>query len=234
MDKVKQVVLLAGGRGTRMRELTESLPKPMVPIGGKPVLDHLIEIFSLFGEFEFLICTGYLGSKIKGHFKNKKNIKVIDTGIDTPTGGRLLNIAEYLDDNFIVTYGDGLANIEIDKLIKFHFEHDKIGTLTSTNPTSKFGLVEFDNNQSVTKFIEKPKLVNNYVNIGFMVFNSKIIEYLKPDTPLEKYPLVNLTKDQQLKAFIHDGFFEPMDTYREYLNLNSLWEKGETPWLRYE
>ena len=234
MNKVKQVVLLAGGRGTRMRELTESLPKPMVEIGGKPVLDHLIDIFSLFGDFEFLICTGYKGSKIENHFKNNKNVKVIDTGLDTPTGGRLLNIAEYLDDNFIVTYGDGLANVEIDKLVQFHFDHNDIGTLTSTNPTSKFGLIEFDDNQSVTRFIEKPKLINDFVNIGFMVFQNKFIDYLKQDEPLEGHPLVSLSQDKQLRTFIHKGYFEPMDTYREYLNLNSLWEKGEIPWLKYE
>ena len=234
MDNVKQVVLLAGGRGTRMRELTESLPKPMVPIGGKPVLDHLIDIFSFFGEFEFVICTGYMGNKIEDYFKNKKNVKVIDTGMDTPTGGRLLNIADYLEDNFIVTYGDGLANVEIDKLIKFHFQHNDIGTLTSTNPTSKFGLIEFDDNQSVTKFIEKPILVDNFVNIGFMGFQNKFIDYLKPDSPLEQYPLESLSKDKQLRTFIHNGYFEPMDTYREYLNLNNLWEKGEAPWLKYE
>ena len=234
MNKVKQVVLLAGGRGTRMRELTESLPKPLVPIGGKPVLEHLIEIFSLFGKFEFLICTGYMGNKIEDHFKNKKNVKVIDTGLDTPTGGRLLNVAEHLEDNFIVTYGDGLANVDINKLIKFHFEHNDIGTLTSTNPTSKFGLIEFDENHSVTKFVEKPKLINDFVNIGFMVFQNKFIDYLKIDSPLEGYPLVSLSKDKQLRTFIHNGYFEPMDTYREYLNLNSLWEKGETPWLKYE
>tara|TARA_X000001036_G_C20677964_1_gene804866 strand:+ start:2001 stop:2705 length:705 start_codon:yes stop_codon:yes gene_type:complete len=234
MNKVKQVVLLAGGRGTRMRELTESLPKPMVPIGGKPVLEHLINIFSLFGEFDFLICTGYLGNKIENHFKNHSNVKVVETGLDTPTAGRLLNISEYLEDNFIVTYGDGLANVKIDKLIKFHLDHNNIGTLTCTNPTSKFGLVEFDQNQSVTKFIEKPKLKNNFVNIGFMVFQNQFIEYLKSDSALEGYPLVSLTKDHQLRTYIHEGYFEPMDTYREYLNLNSLWEKGETPWLRYE
>ena len=234
MNKLKQVVLLAGGRGTRMRELTESLPKPMVPIGGKPVLEHLIEIFSLFGDFEFLICSGYMGNLIESHFKNRKNVKVVDTGLDTPTGGRLLNISEQLEDNFIVTYGDGLANVRIDELINFHFEHNEIGTLTSTNPTSKFGLIEFDSNFKVTKFVEKPKLTNNIVNIGFMVFQNKFIEYLNNDTPLERYPLVQLSKDKQLRTYLHHGYFEPMDTYREYLNLNSMWEKGETPWLQYE
>ena len=234
MNRVKQVILLAGGRGTRMRELTESLPKPMVPIGGKPVLEHLIDIFNLFGNFEFLICTGYMGDRIKNHFKKNKNVKVVDTGLDTPTGGRLLNISEYLEDNFILTYGDGLANVNIDQLLKFHFEQDNIGTLTSTNPTSKFGLIEFDEKLNVTKFIEKPKLTNSFVNIGFMVFQNQFIDYLKPDTPLETYPLVRLAEDKELRTFLHNGYFEPMDTYREYLNLNSLWEKGEKPWLNYD
>ena len=233
MNKVKQVILLAGGRGTRMRELTESLPKPMVPIGKKPVLHHLIDIFSLFGDFEFIVCSGY-DRKDRKYFKTFKNVKVIDTGLDTPTAGRILNISEYLDENFIITYGDGLANVRIDELIEFHFNHENIGTLTSTNPTSKFGLIEFDKEFRVKRFIEKPKLTNDFVNIGFMVFNRKFQEYLKPNAALEEYPLSKLSQDNQLRTFVHHHYFEPMDTYREYLNLNDLYQKGKTPWLDYE
>ena len=231
---ISQIVLLAGGKGTRMREMTENLPKPMVPIGGKPVLDHLIEIFSLFGNFEFIICTGYLGDSIKSYFSNRKNVKVVDTGMDTPTGGRLYNVADHLSDNFIVTYGDGLANVNIKNLMDFHLNHENTGTITVSNPTSRFGLVKFDNDALVTDFIEKPKLTKDYVNIGFMVFNKHFINYLKEDSILETEPLVNLSNNRELRAFIHNGYFEPMDTYREYIHLNELWETGKIPWLNYE
>ena len=234
MKMISQIVLLSGGKGTRMREMTENLPKPMVPIGGKPVLDHLIEIFSLFGNFEFIICTGYLGDSIKSYFSNRENVKVIDTGMETPTGGRLYNVADHLNDNFIVTYGDGLANVNIKNLMDFHLNHENTGTITVSNPTSRFGLVKFDNDALVTDFIEKPKLTKDYVNIGFMVFNKNFINYLKEDSILETEPLVNLSNDRELRAFIHNGYFEPMDTYREYIHLNELWESGKIPWLNYE
>ncbi len=234
MKKISQVVLLAGGKGTRMREMTENLPKPMVQIGGKPVLEHLINIFSLFGDFEFIICSGYLGDEISSYFSNRKNIKVIDTGLETPTGGRLYNVSDYLNNDFIVTYGDGLANVNIESLIDFHLQHENIGTITVSNPTSRFGLVKFDDNSVVENFIEKPKLTKDYVNIGFMVFNKRFINYLNKDSTLETEPLVSLSQEKELRAFIHNGYFEPMDTYREYIELNKLWESGETPWLNYE
>ena len=234
MKKISQVVLLAGGKGTRMREMTENLPKPMVQIGGKPVLEHLINIFSLFGDFEFIICSGYLGDEISSYFSNRKNIKVIDTGLETPTGGRLYNVSDYLNNDFIVTYGDGLANVNIESLIDFHLQHENIGTITVSNPTSRFGLVKFDDNSVVENFIEKPKLTKDYVNIGFMVFNKRFINYLNKDSTLETEPLVSLSHEKELRAFIHNGYFEPMDTYREYIELNKLWESGETPWLNYE
>ena len=234
MKKISQVVLLAGGKGTRMREMTENLPKPMVQIGGKPVLEHLINIFSLFGDFEFIICSGYLGDEISSYFSNRKNIKVIDTGLETPTGGRLYNVSDYLNNDFIVTYGDGLANVNIESLIDFHLQHENIGTITVSNPTSRFGLVKFDDNSVVENFIEKPKLTKDYVNIGFMVFNKRFINYLNKDSTLETEPLVSLSQEKELRAFIHNGYFEPMDTYREYIELNKLWESGKTPWLNYE
>lgn len=158
MGKIKQVVILAGGKGTRMREMTEELPKPMVPIGGVPVLDHLINIFEKQGSFNFIICSGYLGKKIEAYYKQKKNVKVVFTGDDTETGGRLYKVRNLLEENFLFTYGDGLANINITKLVNFHFKHNKIGTISVTNPVSRFGLIEFEKNNLVTKFIEKPKL----------------------------------------------------------------------------
>ena len=231
-SNIKQVVILSGGKGTRMRELTESLPKPMVDIGGMPVLDHLINIFSEFNQFEFLICGGYKYELIEDHFKTVSNVSVINTGLETNTGGRLYKIRELLDKNFIVTYGDGLANVNINSLINFHFQHNNTGTVTVTNPTSRFGLVDFDSDFLIKKFIEKPKL-DGFINMGFMVFKSKIMDFLHDNSVLESEPLMKLTEVDQLRAFVHDGYFEPMDTYREYLNLNKLWDTGEKPWTKF-
>ena len=232
MSSINQVVLLAGGKGTRMREMTEDLPKPMVRIGNIPVLDHLINIFNHFGEFEFIVCTGYLEEKIREYYKNREEVEVVFTGIETQTGGRIKKIAEKLDENFIVTYGDGLANVSINKLIDFHFSQKTLGTMTVTNPTSRFGLVEFDNKNLVEKFVEKPKL-QGFVNIGFMVFNNKFLEYLDNQSVLESNPLTNLASDGELSAYIHNGYFEPMDTYREFLNMNKLFKSGNPPWMNF-
>ena len=155
MPFLKQVVILAGGKGTRMREMTTDLPKPMVSIGDKPVIDHLIEIFEYFGNFEFVIPTGYLGNIIEEHFKNKKNVRVVETGLDTNTGGRIKKLEDILEERFLVTYGDGLANVNINKLIDFHKKNNSIGTMTVTNPVSRFGLVNFNKESRVESFIEK-------------------------------------------------------------------------------
>ena len=227
---VNQVVLLAGGKGTRMRELTETIPKPMVKVGELPVLEHLINIFEFFNDFSYLVASGYKGEIIDNHFKNFDNVKTIFTGDETNTGGRVYKLKDNLDDIFIVTYGDGLANVNINELIKFHNSHNKIGTITVTNPISRFGLVDFDNNNIVKKFIEKPKL-DGFVNIGFMVFKKEILNYLDEDSTLETSPLINLSKDSELVAFTHDGYFEPMDTYREFIQLNKYWESGNPPWM---
>ena len=233
MEEIKQVVILAGGKGTRMKEMTEELPKPMVPIGKIPVLDHLMEIYLQQNDYEFIICSGYLGDKIKDYYKNRKNVKVIFTGDDTETGGRLFKIREFLDENFFLTYGDGLANVNLKKLSSLHKNHKKTGTITVANPISRFGLVEFNIQNQVTKFIEKPKL-EGYVNIGYMAFNHNIFNYLNEKSILEKEPLKNLSLDNELFANIHNGYFEPMDTYREYLNMNKLWKLGNPPWSNIE
>jgi glucose-1-phosphate cytidylyltransferase len=191
MKKINQVVILAGGKGTRMREMTHDLPKPMVEIGRKPVLEHLINIFKKYSDFQFIICSGYLSHYIEDYFQNFPNVEVIFTGEETNTGGRILNVSDYLDERFIVTYGDGLANVNIKSLIDFHNSHQAIGTITVTNPVSRFGLVEFT---------------------------------------LESAPLADLSRDKELRAFIHEGYFEPMDTYREYLQMNKLWDSGNAPW----
>tara|TARA_B100001287_G_scaffold142956_1_gene120175 strand:- start:187 stop:888 length:702 start_codon:yes stop_codon:yes gene_type:complete len=232
MPFLKQVVILAGGKGTRMREMTTDLPKPMVSIGDKPVIDHLIEIFEYFGNFEFVIPTGYLGNIIEEHFKNKKNVRVVETGLDTNTGGRIKKIEDILEERFLVTYGDGLANVNINKLIDFHKKNNSIGTMTVTNPVSRFGLVNFNKESRVESFIEKPKL-DGFVNIGFMIFEKKFLKYLNYESTLESKPLAELSKDGELYAFKHFGFFEPMDTYREYLNMNKLYSSGNIPWKNF-
>tara|TARA_Y100001958_G_C21172433_1_gene503948 strand:- start:391 stop:1092 length:702 start_codon:yes stop_codon:yes gene_type:complete len=229
MSEIKQVVILAGGKGTRMREMTEDLPKPMVQIGNRPVLEHLIDIYDKYGNFNYLICSGYLGEKISKHFKNNKKVSVIETGEETNTGGRLYKLRDYLDENFMITYGDGLANVRVDNLMKQFFEKKNIGTITVTNPVSRFGLVEFDKNQTINKFIEKPKL-DGFINIGFMIFKKNFFEFLNEDSVLESSPLNALTNIGELNAFIHEGYFEPMDTYREYLHMNNLWDSGNAPW----
>ena len=232
MSYLSQIVILAGGKGTRMREMTSDLPKPMVKIGDMPVIEHLMKIFLNFGDFEFIVPSGYLGYVIEEYFRGIKNVKVIDTGMETNTGGRLKKIQEHINDRFLITYGDGLANVDIKKLIEFHKQNDSIGTMTVTNPTSRFGLVDFDKNNKVQKFIEKPKL-EGFINIGFMVFENEFFNYLTEDSILESKPLVDLSNDGELSAFKHFGFFEPMDTYREYLNMNKLYESGQTPWMSF-
>lgn len=229
---IQQVVILCGGKGTRMREMTETLPKPMVQIGNMPVLEHLINIFEYFGKFEYILCAGYKKEIIEKYFKDWGNVKVVDTGEDTNTGGRLYNVKNYLSENFIVTYGDGLANVNIKKLVDFHFSSETIGTMTVTNPTSRFGLVEFDEKKIVKKFVEKPKL-EGFINIGFMTFNKGFLHYLDESSTLESTPLKRLSDNGSLKAFVHDDYFEPMDTYREYQKLNNLWKTGKSPWMKF-
>ena len=230
---VNQVILLAGGKGTRMRELTETIPKPMVEIGDMPVLSHLMNIFNNFQQFSFLIATGYKSKLIQEYYESSDLVNTIDTGEETNTGGRVFKLKDCLEDKFIVTYGDGLANVNISELINFHDSHNKIATITVTNPVSRFGLVEFEQNKLVTKFIEKPKL-DGYINIGFMVFDKSVLNYLDSNSVLETDPLMNLAKDSELMAFTHNGYFEPMDTYREYLQLNEYWESGNPPWMNFK
>jgi glucose-1-phosphate cytidylyltransferase len=251
------VVLLAGGLGTRMREETEYKPKPMVEVGGHPVIWHIMKNLSAFSLKKFIVCTGYKGHIIKEYFLNylalshdfevklnqNERIKIFDqlesedwsvivtdTGESTMTGGRVNRVRKYIgDDTFIVTYGDGLANVDIEKLLEFHKSHGKVATVTTVRPMSRFGVMDIDAAGSVIKFREKPQ-VDDWINIGFFVFEAKIFDYLNDDCVLEQEPLVTLARDNQLMAFRHDGFWQPMDTYRESLLLNKLWEKQEAPW----
>lgn len=233
-NNIKQVVILSGGKGTRMREMTESLPKPMVPIGGIPVLEHLMNIFCRFDNFEFIFSTGYKSEIIEEYFNDKENVRIVNTGEDTSTGGRVFRLSKYLADEFIVTYGDGLANVNVNKLISHHKKHGNLGTITVANPISRFGLVEFDKKFVVKNFVEKPRLENVNINIGFFVFKKEVINYLDKDCTLETTPLRKLSEDSKLNAFVHNGYFEPMDTYREYIQLNKYWKSGNPPWLDFK
>ena len=229
--KVNTVVILAGGKGTRMREQTEFIPKPMVKIGELPILVHLINHFNKFGDFKFIICTGYKEEIIFDYFKKNKfdNVKLLETGFETNTGGRIFQVKDIIEGDFIMTYGDGLSDVNIKELVNFHGVHKKTATITVTKPTSRFGLVNFDEKGKVKKFIEKPML-DSYINMGYMVLKQKVFEYLDDDVVFENEPLINLSKDEEIYAFKHRGFFRPMDTYREYLELKDMWDSGNAPW----
>ena len=229
--KIKTAVILAGGKGTRMREHPVALPKPMVEIGGKPVLIHIMDYLSSFQEFNFIICTGYKEEIIFDYFDNVKypNIKTLSTGDETQTGGRIKQVKEHIDSDFLMTYGDGLANVNITKLIESHNQSKKTATMTVNKPVLRFGLVNFDEKGEVESFVEKPTL-DYFVNIGYMIFTPEIFDFIPGDIPFENEPLVNLAKSKQLNAYKHDGYFKPMDTYREYLELNKLWDSGKAPW----
>lgn len=249
-------MLLAGGLGTRLREETEFRPKPMVNIGGKPILWHLMKYFSHFGYDDFIICAGYKSEVIKDYFLNfdyrnsdftvtlgiRSNIEVhtketepwkitiVDTGQETLTGGRIAKIKEYINESvFMVTYGDGLSNVDLDKLLDFHKSHGKIATVTSVQQPSRFGMVESTKDGLVLKFEEKPHS-EDWINGGFFVFNSNIFEYLNPEQMLETSTLQYLVSIGELMAFKHHDFWQPMDTYRESEILNRLWEKNIAPW----
>jgi len=252
-----KVVLLAGGLGTRIREETEFRPKPMILVGTKPILWHLMRIYAHHGHSEFVVCAGYRGEVIREYFREfdslnfdftvkvgtkseikyhdrteKKDLEVTvtDTGQETMTGGRLFKARKYLgNDTFLCTYGDGLSDVNISKVIDFHKKHGKIATLTAVRPPSRFGVVEIEQDGSVSNFREKPKS-EGWINAGFFVFNSKIFDYLDEKSILENEPLDKLSKENNLMAYKHDGYWQPMDTLREMTLLNELWAKNEAPW----
>jgi glucose-1-phosphate cytidylyltransferase len=250
------VVILCGGMGTRLREETEYKPKPMVDIGGKPILWHIMKIYAHYGFTDFILCLGYKGGVIKEYFlsyemlcndctvqlgkksrityqSNHKeqdfNITLIDTGLHTMTGGRIKRIEQYIKaDTFMVTYGDGLADINMSELIKFHNSHGKLATLTATRPPSRFGILDLEANGKVKRFREKAG--TEWINGGFFVFNRQVFDYLDTECVLEQRPLEKLADDGQLMAFSHEGFWIGMDTYREYEQLNTMWDALSAPW----
>lgn len=253
-----KVVILAGGLGTRLREETEFRPKPMVEIGGKPMLWHIMKIYSSFGINEFIVCGGYKIYSIIEYFKDfqfrnndiefdltsgttryikgkktsKWKVSVVDTGNETQTGGRLKQIETLItEDNFMCTYGDGVSDLNIADLLDFHLKSGSIATVTAVRPLSRFGSLQIEGSR-VKSFDEK-KEMQDRINGGFFVFKKEIFKYLKEDSILEGLPMQTLANEGQLSAFEYNGFWQPMDTYREFKNLNTAWELNEAHWTKW-
>jgi len=256
-----KVVILAGGLGTRMREETEFRPKPMVDIGGKPVLWHIMKLFSHHGHNEFVVLTGYKSEVVKEYFFNYQlnnhditlnlgdrqsvifhgpeeesdwKVSVIHTGLDAPTGERLLRAREHIgNETFLCTYGDSVSDVNVSDLVRHHQNWGGVATLTSTRPTGRFGVLDVSDDGVVHDFKEKPELAD-VINIGYFVFEPTVFEYLNFGMALEEAPLANLARSGELSSYHHSGFWQPMDTYREYKILNSLWNSGEAPWASWK
>lgn len=252
-----KLVILAGGLGTRIAEESETKPKPMVEVGGRPLLWHIMKGYAHHGVREFVICLGYKGYVIKEFFMNYQrhlsnleiNLKdgsarvleshaedwkvtLIETGENTMTGGRLKRVAPYLgDETFCMTYGDGLANVDITAEIAFHKSHGKLATVTAVQPPGRFGVLSVEQDQTVTSFQEKPSDEIGWINGGFFVLEPKVIDYIAGDEiSFEQEPLKNLARDRQLAAFEHTGFWQPCDTLRDKRELEKHWSQGRTPW----
>jgi len=229
-----KAVILAGGYGTRISEESHLKPKPMIEVGGKPILWHIMKIYSAHKINDFVICLGYKGDKIKEYFSKfdstSWNIQLVDTGEDTMTGGRLKRIQDHIDDTFCVTYGDGLSDIDISRLISFHKEKKILATLTAIHPPERFGVLNLSGDY-VKEFHEKHTGESSWINGGFFVFEPEIFDYLQNDsTVLERAPLETLAKEQKLAAFKHNGFWHPMDTLRDKKHLEDLWTSEKAPW----
>ena len=253
-----KVLILAGGYGTRLSEETDIRPKPMVEIGGRPILWHIMKIYSYYGFNEFVILLGYKGYYIKEYFANyflhqsdvtidmqtgkmevlnnssePWKITLIDTGIDSMTGGRIKRVKDFVkDETFMLTYGDGVGNINIEELLKYHKSHGKVMTMTSAQPDARFGALNIEDNLQVSSFQEKPKGDGGWINAGFFVCEPKIFDYINggDETIFEKEPLQNLAKDGEIFTFKHSGFWKPMDTLRDKQELQRLWDNKKAPW----
>ena len=232
-----KTVILAGGLGTRLAEYTENIPKPMVQIGGKPILSHIMNFFQSYGYDDFIIAAGYKKEIIIDYYKNIKefkNVKIIDTGENSMTGGRLIRLKSYFkeEENFFMTYGDGLATINLDDLKKFHLNNKKIATVTAVHPPVRFGELEIKGNE-VINFEEKPQAKAGWINGGFFVLNSKIFDYIDNDKTLfEKEPMTRLYKDKNLLAYKHDGFWKCMDTLRDKIDLEKILDTKGKLWKK--
>ena len=229
-----KAVILAGGYGTRISEESNIIPKPLIEIGGKPILWHIMKIYSTYKIDDFIICLGYKGEKIKEYFEQFDsklwNIQLIDTGLDTMTGGRLKRIQDKIDNTFCVTYGDGVSDVNLNNLVTFHKEKKSLATLTAIHPPERFGVLNLSGDY-VTEFHEKHAGESSWINGGFFVFEPEIFDYLQNDsTVLERAPLETLAKEQKLSAFKHNGFWHPMDTLRDKKHLEDLWTSEKAPW----
>lgn len=255
-----QVVILCGGKGVRIREVSEDLPKPMLPIGELPILWHIMRWYASFGHDEFILCAGYKSPVIKQFFLNYEllfsdfklslgsrdsvevlhrhthenwRVTIAETGLETMTGGRLKRVARYLnDDHFMLTYGDGLADVDLHALYDHHIQQGKLGTVTAVSPAGRFGELEISDD-TVREFSEKPVTSRGLINGGYFVFQRSFLDRLPDDDSLvlEQEPLRELTREQELSAYVHQGFWQCMDNSRDYQHLNSLWNSGFAPWI---
>lgn len=257
-----KVVILAGGLGTRISEESHLKPKPMIEVGGSPILWHIMKYYSSFGFNEFIICAGYKQYVIKEYFadyylhrsdvtfdfseSNKMiihnnvaepwKVTIVDTGYETMTGGRLKRVASYIgDEPFMMTYGDGLSDVDLKALLEFHKNNNKYATITAVQPGGRFGVLDIDTNSSVKKFTEKAKEDGGWINAGFMVLNPEVLNYIDGDeTFFEKEPLERLAADNQLAAYKHEGFWKCMDTLRDKETLDFLWDNNQAAWKRWD
>jgi glucose-1-phosphate cytidylyltransferase len=253
-----KVLLLAGGFGTRLSEETDTRPKPMVEIGAKPILWHIMKTYSQYGFNDFVILLGYKSYYIKEYFANyflhqsdvtidiqsgkmeihnnssePWKVTLLDTGLNTMTGGRVKRASEHIgDEPFMLTYGDGVADINIEELVKFHKSHGKAMTMTSSQPAGRFGALNIDDNNQVHEFKEKPKGDGNWINAGYFVCEPKVLDYIVDgdSTVFEQDPLQNLAKDGEIFTYKHEGFWKPMDSLKDKHDLNNIWDKGDAPW----
>ncbi len=254
-----KVVVLCGGKGTRIRDVSEELPKPMIPIGEYPIVKHIMDIYGAFGHHEFILCLGYLGWRIKHYFLHYRaehgdvqldfrdidnprylattemppwNVILAQTGIESMTGARIMKVRRYVEnETFMLTYGDGVGDIDIDGLLEFHRSHGRLVTITSVHPPSRFGELVVEDGV-VASFHEKPQAAGGLINGGFLVCEPGVFDYLSHDEScvFETDALQNIAADHQLMSYEHQGFWMPMDTSREYVMLNELWNRGEAPW----
>ncbi|MEF3313259.1 glucose-1-phosphate cytidylyltransferase [Paenibacillus sp. GYB004] len=257
-----KVVILAGGFGTRISEESHLKPKPMIEIGGRPLLWHIMKIYSSFGYNDFIVCLGYKGYYIKEYFEhyflhesditfdftnnnrrvihNHKaepwKVTLVNTGLETMTGGRVKRIKDFIGNQpFMLTYGDGVADVDINRLVDFHLSNGKIATVTSVQPQGRFGSLEINESHEVNGFQEKPKGDGSWINAGFFVMQPEVFDFIEGDeTILEQEPLKKLAESNNLMAYRHDGFWQPMDTLREKNYLENLWQKGTSPWKVWE
>ncbi|HEY8582492.1 MAG TPA: sugar phosphate nucleotidyltransferase [Capillimicrobium sp.] len=232
------VVILCGGRGTRLQERTAEIPKPLVEIGGIPIVAHVMRLYAEQGLTSFVLATGYKGEQIERFVAEHSRdaigadaeVRCVDTGLDTPTGERLARAARHTAGaRFAATYADGLADVDLQALAGFHDDHGALATMTVVRPELQFGVTRLDEDGTVTGFQEKPRS-EHWINGGFFVFERAVTEYLRPGSTLEREPLEGLAADRQLHAFRHDGFWECMDTYKDAVALNDLWAAGDAPW----